>query len=115
MQTQRRRNRSVSFERLEWMLGRTDGEGRREQQCQEERARERSMVRRAVAQALTPTQREAVLLYYYQGLTIPQIARLQGCNKSNISRILKRARHNLMCALQYLPSLYRAAEDIAEE
>ena len=105
----------VSFEKLEWMLGNTDGERYREQRRQEERARERGMVRRAVAQALTPAQRKAVLLYYYQGMTIPQIARLQGCNKSNISRILKRARHNLMCALQYLPSLYSAEDDMLEQ
>ena len=115
MQQGRKINRLVSFERLEWMLGSTDGERRREQRCQAERAQERKMVRHAITQALTPAQREAVLLYYYQGLTMPQIAQLQGCNKSNISRILKRARHNLMCALQYLPSLYSALEDMAEE
>lgn len=115
MKTSRKMNRALSLEGLEWMLGCTDGERLREQQCQEERERERRMVRRAVAQALTPAQREAVLLYYYQGLTMTQIARLQGCNKSNISRTLKRARHNLMCALQYLPSLYSAADDMAGE
>lgn len=98
-------NRCVSFERLEWMLGHTDDEQRRERSSGEYRERERSMVRRAVAQVLTPVQQETVLLYYFQGMTMPQIAQLQGCNKSNVSRTLKRARNNLMRVLQYLPSL----------
>lgn len=98
-------NRCVSFERLEWMLGRTDEQQRQEQRSGEYRERERGMVRRAVGQVLTPAQREAVLLYYYKGMTMPQIALLQGCNKSNVSRTLKRARNNLMRVLKYLPSL----------
>ena len=98
-------NQCVSFERLEWMLGCTDEQRHQEQRSKEYRERERSVVRRAVTQVLTPAQREAVVLYYYQGMTMPQIAQLQGCNKSNVSRTLKRARNNLMRVLQYLPFL----------
>ena len=98
--------KQVSFERLEWMLGRTDEQTARERQGAEFRYREWRLVRQAVERVLTPAQKQAVALYYYQGLTMPQIAKLQGCNKSNVSRTLKRARHNLMQALQYLPFLH---------
>ena len=107
-------NRCVSFERLEWMLGRTDGEQRQALWREEYRMRERAVVRRAITQLLTPVQRETVLLYYYQGMTMPQIAQLRGCNKSNVCRTLKRARGNLMRALQYLPSLNGEVGEEAE-
>ncbi len=104
-------DRCVSFERLEWMLGSCDPAHREDVSGEPLRRQEYSAVRKAVAQVLTDVQREAVLLYYYRGMTMTQIAQYKGCNKSSVSRTLQRARRNLMRVLQYLPTLSRHSED----
>lgn len=103
-------DRCVSFERLEWMLGTLDEDTNGDAARAQLRRQDYRAVRKAIAQILTPAQREAVLLYYYQGMTMPQIAQYKGCNKSNVSRTLQRARRNLMKVLQYLPSLSRSQD-----
>lgn len=64
-----------------------------------------SQVKRAVLQVvreqLTPRQRQIVLLYFFEGRNIPQIARDLGVNKSTVSRTLRRALHNLREHLKY--------------
>ena len=104
-------DRCISFDRLDWMLGTCDMADNEDMSAAELRRRERCAVRKAVSQVLTPVQREAVLLYYYRGMTMTQIAQYKGCNKSNVSRTLRRARRNLMRVLQYLPTLSRAQDD----
>lgn len=54
----------------------------------------------ALEQALTPRQRQ-VLLLYYGGASVTQIARQLGVGKATISRTLKRAWGRLVQALQY--------------
>ena len=58
-------------------------------------------VRRVIREELTPLQRETVLAYYFQEMTIPQIAADRGVNKSTVSRTLKRAENRLQRCLRY--------------
>lgn len=61
----------------------------------------RRNMRRVRLQELTPRQQEMLHLYYDLGLTIPQIAREKGINKSTVSRTLARGRERLKRYLQY--------------
>mgnify|MGYP004617073725 FL=1 len=56
---------------------------------------------KAVAEELTPRQREMLHLYYYEQLNMVQIAARLGVNKSTVSRTLCRARRRLHHILQY--------------
>ena len=58
-------------------------------------------VRRVIDEELTPLQREALIAYYIQGLTIPQIARERGVQRSTIARTLHRAEDKLRRFLRY--------------
>ena len=44
---------------------------------------------------LTERQRQIYIMYHYQNMTIPAIAKTLGVQKSTISRTLKRAENNL--------------------
>ena len=50
---------------------------------------------------LTERQAEMMHLYYDMGMSIPQIAREKGLNKSSVSRTLARGRERLKRYLQY--------------
>lgn len=50
---------------------------------------------------LTARQREAVENYYFKNMTVTEIAKQQGVNKSTVSRHLKRARIKIKKCLQY--------------
>ena len=56
---------------------------------------------RALRQDITPLQREYMMLYYGENMTIPSIARRYGVNKSTVSRTLKRGRERLYRCLRY--------------
>ena len=56
---------------------------------------------RALRQDITPLQREYMMLYYGENMTIPDIARRYGVNKSTVSRTLKRGRERLYRCLRY--------------
>lgn len=58
-------------------------------------------VRRVIKEELTDLQREILTAYYFQEMTIPQIAQLRGVNKSTVSRTLKRAEQKLQRYLKY--------------
>ena len=58
-------------------------------------------VRRVIQEELTPCQREVLIAYYIQDLTIPQIARERGVNKSTVCRTLHRAEGKLRRYLKY--------------
>lgn len=62
-------------------------------------------LRRNVIQALredvTPRQRECMELYYTKRLTMPEIARLIGVDKSTVSRTIKRGEQRLRRCLRY--------------
>lgn len=67
----------------------------------EQLARLRRNMRRIRARELTALQEETLRLYYDLGMTIPQIAREKGLNKSSVSRTLARGRERLKRYLQY--------------
>lgn len=56
---------------------------------------------RVIQQELTPLQRETLLAYYIQEMTIPQIAAQRGVHKSTVSRTLHRAEKRLKRFLRY--------------
>ena len=58
-------------------------------------------VQRVIQEELTPTQRETLVAYYFQEMTIPQIAAERGVNKSTVSRTLKGAEKKLQRYLRY--------------
>ena len=58
-------------------------------------------VQRVIREELTDLQREAIVGFYFQEQTIPQIAQSRGVNKSTVSRTLKRAEDKLRRFLQY--------------
>ena len=58
-------------------------------------------VQRVIEEELTPLQREALIAYYIQGQSIPQIARDRGVQKSTVSRTLHRAEDKLRRFLRY--------------
>ena len=69
---------------------------------QEESGDNRERIRRllsnlplAVQQELTPRQREMLRLQYEQELSVTDISRQLGVNKSTVSRCLRRARQRL--------------------
>lgn len=58
-------------------------------------------VQRVIREELTENQREILLAYYMENLTIPQIAESRGVNKSTVSRTLHRAEGKLRRYLRY--------------
>mgnify|MGYP002512785328 FL=1 len=58
-------------------------------------------LRRVIEAELTPCQRQTLTAYYFRQLTIPQIAKEQGVNKSTGSRTLHRAEERLRKFLKY--------------
>ncbi len=58
-------------------------------------------VQRVIREELTPLQQETLLAYYFEELTIPQIAHRRGVHKSTVSRTLKRAVEKLRRFLKY--------------
>lgn len=58
-------------------------------------------VQRVIREELTALQRETLLLYYFEKMTIPQIALQRGVNKSTVSRTLRRAEDKLRRFLKY--------------
>ncbi len=58
-------------------------------------------VRQVIAQELTELQRETLTAYYFQELSITQIAQQRGVNKSTVCRTLHRAEARLRKFLRY--------------
>ena len=58
-------------------------------------------VRRVIEEELTPIQRQVLIAYYFQQMTIPQIAQDRGVYKSTVSRTLPRAENKLRRYLKY--------------
>ena len=58
-------------------------------------------VRRVIREELTDLQREVLMAYYFQEISIPQIARDRGVHKSTVSRTLHRAEEKLRRYLKY--------------
>ena len=58
-------------------------------------------VQRVIREELTGNQREILLAYYIQDLSIPRIAEERGVNKSTVARTLHRAEEKLRRYLRY--------------
>ena len=58
-------------------------------------------VRQVIAKELTACQREILLAYYFQEMTMEQIAQERGVCKSTVSRTLHRAEDKLRRYLKY--------------
>lgn len=58
-------------------------------------------VQRVISEELTPIQRQTLTDYYFNRLTIPQIARQRSVHKSTVSRTLHRAEDKLRRYLKY--------------
>ena len=58
-------------------------------------------VQRVIREELTPLQREAIVSYYFQEMTMEAIARERGVNKSTVCRTLHRAEQKLRKYLKY--------------
>ncbi len=56
---------------------------------------------RVIDAELTPCQKQTLAAYYFRQLTIPQIAREQGVNKSTVCRTLHRAEAKIRRCLRY--------------
>lgn len=56
---------------------------------------------RALKQDITPRQREYMMLYYGENMSMPAIAARCGVHKSTVSRTLKRGREKLYRCLRY--------------
>ncbi len=58
-------------------------------------------LKRVIERELTEKQRQTILAYYFQDMTIDQIAASRGINKSSVSRCLKRAEARVRRCLRY--------------
>ncbi len=58
-------------------------------------------VQRVIREELTPLQRQTLTDYYFNRMTIPQIAATRGVHKSTVSRTLHRAEDKLRRYLKY--------------
>ena len=58
-------------------------------------------VQRVIREELTELQRQTLIAYYFEELTIPQIAARRGVHKSTVSRTLHRAESKLRRYLKY--------------
>ena len=58
-------------------------------------------VQRVIQEELTQVQREILTAYYFQEMTIAEIAESRGVHKSTVSRTLKRAELRLRRYLKY--------------
>ena len=78
----------------------------------EQRSRLRRNLIRALQEDVTPHQRQALLLYYAEGLNMREIGEQLGVDKSTISRTIKRGERRLRRCLRYgAESLLNAEEE----
>lgn len=54
-----------------------------------------------IREVLSPAQREILVAYHFDRLSIPKIAQARGVHKSTVSRTLRRAEENLRQYLKY--------------
>lgn len=59
------------------------------------------MLGKVVACELTERQRQCLSMYYYGGLTMPEIASELGINKSSVSRAIGRAKTRIERSMKY--------------
>ena len=64
-------------------------------------SRVKKNIKTAITELLTSKQRTYLLAYYFEGLSMEEIAAREGVNKSTVSRTVKRARARLDRVLRY--------------
>ena len=69
---------------------------------------------RALREDVTPRQRQALLLYYAEGLNMREIGEQLGVDKSTVSRTIKRGEQRLHRCLRYGAGTYLRSLDPAE-
>ena len=67
----------------------------------EQRLSAENAVIMAIDEELTDKQREVLLLYYFEGKSTIEIAKMLGVNKSSVSRLLSRAKMRIEKVLKY--------------
>lgn len=68
---------------------------------QESCERVRAKLPKAILNELTPRQRKLLQMYYFDGLTMREIAEIENVNQSTVSRTLARGRDRLQRVLEY--------------
>lgn len=66
---------------------------------------------RALREDVTPRQRQALLLYYAEGLNMREIGQRMGVDKSTVSRTIKRGEQRLQRCLRYGAEAYLRSMD----
>lgn len=59
------------------------------------------IMRSIIENELSQRQRQMILLYYFEGENIPQIAERLGVNRSTVSRTISRGRRNILEKMKY--------------
>lgn len=59
------------------------------------------LIGKVIAAELTDRQRQCLSLYYFNGLTMPEIALKLGINKSSVSRAITRAKMRIERSMKY--------------
>lgn len=62
---------------------------------------QRQRMNRVIREELTELERQTLIAYYFQEMTITQIAKERGVNKSTVWRTLRRAENRLKRFLKY--------------
>ena len=62
---------------------------------------QRQRLNRVIREELTEKQRQILLAYYFQDMSITEIAKLRGVHKSTVCRTLHRAEDRLRRFLRY--------------
>ncbi len=66
---------------------------------------------RCLQEDVTPRQRQALLMYYAQGLNMREIGERLGVDKSTVSRTIKRGEQRLQRCLRYGAAAYLRSLD----
>lgn len=66
---------------------------------------------RALQEDITPRQRQALMMYYTEGLNMREIGAQLGVDKSTISRTIKRGERRLQRCLRYGAEAYLKSMD----
>lgn len=59
------------------------------------------LLKKAINRELTNKQRQCLMMYYFEGKKMTEIAKELNLNKSTVTRHIQKAKHNLKCAADY--------------
>ena len=93
--------KTVSYENTYGMADMTVYTALMSEDNREQMGRLKRNLYHALREDITPRQREYMVLYYGKCMTMEEIARQLGVNKSTVSRTLKRGRDRLYRCLRY--------------